>query len=50
MSVGADIPRVDGLGKLQGSTRYVDDLDIDCGEAGADTAYETCVSLVPCYD
>lgn len=29
MSVGADIPRVDGAGKLQGSTRYVDDLVIE---------------------
>lgn len=26
MSVGTDIPRVDGLGKLDGTTRYVDDI------------------------
>ena len=26
MSIGLDIPRVDGIAKLQGSTRYVDDL------------------------
>ena len=28
MSIGSDIPRVDGLEKLQGTTHYVDDLPI----------------------
>ena len=26
MPIGADIPRVDGVDKLEGSTRFVDDL------------------------
>ncbi len=29
MSIGQDIPRVDGLGKLAGSALYVDDLKVD---------------------
>lgn len=29
MSIGTDIPRVDGVGKLQGATRYVDDLRVE---------------------
>src|SRR5438034_247825 len=28
MSIGLDIPRTDGLGKLRGTTQYVDDLQI----------------------
>ena len=29
MSVGADLPRVDGLGKLGGTARFVDDLQVE---------------------
>ncbi|MCH8964446.1 MAG: xanthine dehydrogenase family protein, partial [Planctomycetes bacterium] len=29
MPIGSDIPRIDGLDKLQGTTQYVDDLQID---------------------
>jgi len=29
MAIGADIPRVDGLEKLLGTARYVDDLPVE---------------------
>jgi len=29
MLIGADVPRIDGLGKLGGTARYVDDLAIE---------------------
>ena len=35
MGIGTDIPRVDGVAKLQGTAQYVDDLNIEGALHGA---------------